>query len=260
MKKLLLLAAISFPLLSFAQFSVEWHSDSVKTAFQGDDIGFDYTVTNENTVDPMQVTWKFTRDTSGMNDIWNDYMCEGVAICWTNQTRQNTFTLDAGETLTMYHHIETFSPLDSGTWISHALLWVEGDSANTVHSMTVKLSTGIKAQHNGMTVYIMGSDTFEFVTGSGYVPLGIEDAKVKSQLGQNAPNPFQDFTTIQYELESGNGILKIHDLTGKLVQQVPLIKNSGSVTIDGSLESGLYLYSLWENGTMLESKRMQIIE
>ena len=41
---------------------------------------------------------------------------------------------------------------------------------------------------------------------------------------------------------------------------MPLNKQSGSVNLQGQLESGIYFYSLWENGAMVDSKRMQVID
>lgn len=258
MKKIYAFLLATLPVFGFAQMDIEWHSAQFQTGFQGDDIGFDYSITN-TAATPIDITWQLIHERSSSTGIWSDYMCEGLFVCWPDSVRTNTFTLGAGEEIDMYHHIMTFPAGDSGTWVSTARIWVDGDSANTVEVMTATLKTGLKANVNGQTIYIVDGDSFELYNGN-FVPLGINDINFAgSQLGQNAPNPFVGLTNIGYELSSGQGVMKFHDLTGKLVMEMPLNRKQGQVQIKGDLDAGIYFYSLWENGQLIDSKRMQVV-
>ncbi|MEX2597360.1 MAG: T9SS type A sorting domain-containing protein [Salibacteraceae bacterium] len=261
MKKIYALLLTILPLFSFSQLSFEWHTDQFQTGYQGDDIGFDYTLTNEDTANAVNITWELLHDRSTSTDIWTDYYCEGLFVCWPDSVRTNTFELEAGQSIEIYHHVQTWADGDSGTWVSTARVYVEGDSANTVNEFVATLKTGLKVQLNGQTVYIMDGDSFE-IYGGEMVPLSINDPSGfnKSALDQNMPNPFNRSTTIAYHLQSGSGSIKFHDLTGKLVMEMPLNKTEGNITLNGNLDAGIYFYTLWENGRMIDSKRMQVIK
>jgi len=83
----------------------------------------------------------------------------------------------------------------------------------------------------------------------------------------NFPNPFEQFTTIQYELKSDAKVsLKVYDLAGREVFSLPESFNSAgtqNIKFDGSsLESGIYFYNISvegrsdyiENGSMIINK------
>jgi hypothetical protein len=135
----------------------------------------------------------------------------------------------------IYQHILSFASGDTGTYVSTAFVWQVGDSANTVQEMVV--------------------------TAKITSPTGIADIALGSAtLLQNAPNPFKSMTTISYQLSGEKGKLTVQDLTGKLVKEIPLNQRSGIVAIQGNLNAGVYFYSLWENGAIIDSKRMQVID
>jgi len=268
MKKIYALVLGFLPLLSFGQYTFEWHTDSIQEANPGADVGFDYTLTNPGTED-IDITWIFTRDTSesqevGVN-VWQDYMCEGILVCWPYTKRSNTFTLPAGQSTDMYHHIWMMrgDEGDTGTFHSQAIIYQANDSANTVNVFNITVNIvpvdTVFSTIDGKDVAIVDGDTFELF-GGNWVPLGVwDDIKAAGVLGQNAPNPFQGQTNIEYSLTSGMGSLKVQDLTGKIVMDFPLNQQNGIVTLQGQLEAGVYFYSLWEDGRMLDSKRMQVI-
>lgn len=83
-------------------------------------------------------------------------------------------------------------------------------------------------------------------------------------LDQNYPNPFNNRTIIYYSLEqSGETDLAVYDITGRRVQtlvngQMPA--GSFTVPFDGSgLSSGVYIYRLRNNGTVL-TRKMTLIQ
>lgn len=261
MKKIYAFVLALIPLMGFGQFTIDWNSNDYYEGYQGDDKGFYYFVTNANDSDTISITWKFTHDLANSSGDWEDYMCEGLLVCWPSFIRDNTFKLGPGEEVEMNHHIQTFSSGDSGTWVSTAYIWQADDSANTVQEMVVTFKTGLTVQYNGQTIYIMDGDTFE-MHGSELVPLSVytpADMQAAT-LSQNAPNPFRSTTSIAYSLKGSHGVMKFQDLTGKLVMEQPLMKQSGNVVLTGKLDAGIYFYSLWENGVMIDSKRMQVVE
>jgi hypothetical protein len=81
MKKIYALLLALLPLFSFGQFSVDWPTGDYAEGELGDDIGFDYTLTNTNTNDSIDIAWKLTHDLSSSTGNWEDYMCEGLFVC-----------------------------------------------------------------------------------------------------------------------------------------------------------------------------------
>jgi hypothetical protein len=80
------------------------------------------------------------------------------------------------------------------------------------------------------------------------------------ELAQNAPNPFNPFTTLRYRLsESGDVSLKVFDCRGKLVRTLVdgETRQAGSYSMQVDLSdrpSGVYFYSLEQNGRTLTQK------
>lgn len=81
-------------------------------------------------------------------------------------------------------------------------------------------------------------------------------------LGNNIPNPFTNTTSIPYQL-NGNvkGELKIYNLEGRLMKSFILdpCNNSIEVSMEG-FEAGIYCYQLFQNGKLIEGKRMVLIK
>jgi hypothetical protein len=78
---------------------------------------------------------------------------------------------------------------------------------------------------------------------------------------QNVPNPFDDRTSIRFQLASGvqSAKLSIFNLNGAFVRDYALDGNSGEVEILASeIGKGMYIYSLNQNGQEIISKRMII--
>ncbi|MBK8980790.1 MAG: T9SS type A sorting domain-containing protein [Ignavibacteria bacterium] len=83
-------------------------------------------------------------------------------------------------------------------------------------------------------------------------------------LSQNYPNPFNPRTIINYELRiTSYTTLKIYDLMGKEVKTLVNKKqNKGKyeVEFEGSeLSSGVYIYSLFIEGIMVNTKKMVLV-
>ena len=189
-----------------------------------------------NTGEDMEVRWRITDFTPSSGE-WDAYMCEEV-ICWQSWTITPTsvVTVPAMGTFQLYTHVQMLVELGSGdiTVCTHAL----NDSANTYSCYTY---TAMVEEDSALSV-------------------GEIDGAPQGQLAQNAPNPFKDNAVIRYETRSENGLIRIHDLTGKIVDEIVLTSRSGAVTVGNALRSGVYFYSLWDNGELIDTKRMQVID
>jgi hypothetical protein len=78
-------------------------------------------------------------------------------------------------------------------------------------------------------------------------------------LSQNLPNPFNTSTIIKYNIPQANvnASLMITDLNGKMAQRFSSLRNSGQVTVNaGTLQTGMYIYTLVVNGEEMISKKM----
>jgi len=91
-------------------------------------------------------------------------------------------------------------------------------------------------------------------------PDGLGNSSSQSfHLSQNYPNPFTSHTNIDYTLPSGmtKGELKISDMFGRQVLQLPINDHSGTLQVPAAvLQSGFYFYTLYTEGNMLETKKM----
>ncbi len=91
------------------------------------------------------------------------------------------------------------------------------------------------------------------------VGLGDLDPKSKKQVLRNAPNPFSDFTTIVNVPWHGQIALKVFDLTGKCVySEMPVVNNGRIVFKKGTLQTGVYLYTIQDAANNTRFGRMQI--
>jgi trimeric autotransporter adhesin len=88
----------------------------------------------------------------------------------------------------------------------------------------------------------------------------IETVETEAKLFQNAPNPFNKSTIIQYSVPSNakKAALIIASLGGEKIMEFNLLTNNGqSIEIEGGkLQSGIYIYSLLINNSVIDSKKM----
>jgi len=83
-----------------------------------------------------------------------------------------------------------------------------------------------------------------------------------ASLGQNFPNPFNQSTTINYLLPQNINSAKIviTDMSGRIFKQILLSgPGEGNVKIDANtLSRGVYLYSLYMDNTLVDTKKMAL--
>jgi hypothetical protein len=80
-----------------------------------------------------------------------------------------------------------------------------------------------------------------------------------ASLQQNSPNPFGQTTVIRYTLpQTGSSAqLVVSSAAGRVVRQLPLQQGTDSITIEGgSLAVGIYYYSLYVDGSLVDTKKM----
>ncbi|MDR1592529.1 MAG: tail fiber domain-containing protein [Prevotellaceae bacterium] len=91
-----------------------------------------------------------------------------------------------------------------------------------------------------------------------------QQSNAPATLYQNAPNPFNQTTSISYWLPEtvSNASLYIYDLQGKQLKQTALSQyGEGTYTISGSeFPAGVYLYALIADGKEIDMKRMILTE
>lgn len=78
-------------------------------------------------------------------------------------------------------------------------------------------------------------------------------------LGQNIPNPFDNSTLIPFRIPEGCGSASIvlTELSGKVVTAIPVLCNEDHVSVQaGNLLAGTYVYSLYVDGNLIDSKQM----
>ena len=84
-------------------------------------------------------------------------------------------------------------------------------------------------------------------------------------LYQNRPNPFNERTIIEYEIEDNNfssASIIIFDMNGILLKSFPInATGKNQLTINGSeLKAGMYIYTLIVNNKEVDTKRMILLK
>jgi len=82
-------------------------------------------------------------------------------------------------------------------------------------------------------------------------------------LGDNIPNPFDHTTYIPFQIpcDAGNGKLLIFDMVGRMMKHYTLECEEKGTTIGlKGLESGVYFYSLFANGRVVQTKKMILMK
>lgn len=184
----------------------------------------------------------------GNDSLWG--CCTGE-ILWNNGTQSRDIlyrTINGG--LNWYFQIPdtsmSFSNLSSIKFINKFNGWTYAGSPHGLHTVT-------------------GGDSI-FYTGIKKISSKLPD---KFILGQNYPNPFNPVTRIKASLspsEEGKQEVKliVYDITGKKIAIILDGKFSAGtyeVTFDGTnYSSGVYFYSLYVDGKLIDTKRMVLIK
>jgi len=111
---------------------------------------------------------------------------------------------------------------------------------------------------NGVESLFSPEDRVVLTATDGEMP-----AQVPVELFQNKPNPFDESTVISFWLEdeyaSADVRITIADMSGRPVRQIPVAVHRGMNEVlyeHGYNMTGTYLYSIWVNGRLVDTKKM----
>jgi type IX secretion system substrate protein len=132
-----------------------------------------------------------------------------------------------------------------------------------VDTFLIKVWTDVMAIGNGNFTMrfeneLDSTDFVDTILYINYVPVivGIEENETKTNyLSQNYPNPFDKTTTINYKLQSLGGEIIVFDMFGRKIKEYSLTEKEGKVIINENLSSGVYFYSLTQQGKIIETKK-----
>ncbi|MFN0176434.1 MAG: choice-of-anchor B family protein [Saprospiraceae bacterium] len=88
-------------------------------------------------------------------------------------------------------------------------------------------------------------------------PLGTANVEQMSSLSA-MPNPFNGTTVVTYENVEAQSILKVFDLSGRIVQTLELAGGTGQAVIGGSLIRGVYFARIEQKGQV--SKALKVVK
>jgi hypothetical protein len=89
------------------------------------------------------------------------------------------------------------------------------------------------------------------------------EVQAKNYLYGAYPNPASDKLTIPYQLtQNANTVLSIMDITGKEIKRIERSNTPVGLTNEEvdvtSLHAGIYFYTLYANGTRIDSRKFVI--
>ncbi|MCC5940050.1 MAG: glycoside hydrolase family 88 protein [Balneolaceae bacterium] len=164
------------------------------------------------------------------------------------QFTQNTLYLNSA--------IEILGSLSSSAYATH-----NSDISSILKESTLHRGFGRVGTSYADYYYLEAIARYKELTGEEFPALQVDNFLF---LDQNYPNPFNNRTVIYYSLEqSGETELSVYDLTGRRIQtlvngQMPA--GTYNIPFDASgLSSGVYIYKLRSNGTLL-SRKMTLIQ
>lgn len=103
------------------------------------------------------------------------------------------------------------------------------------------------------------STTILTYNGDASGAVSITEIQKVEGIGQNFPNPFNNTTTIKWQLQTNNDAqIQILDASGRLVKNYSLEGNQGVVVINEHLPVGMYFYRLVNNGEVISRNKMQV--
>ncbi|MBS1518449.1 MAG: VCBS repeat-containing protein [Bacteroidetes bacterium] len=155
----------------------------------------------------------------------------------------------------------SFQSNGQSSWITAGFVKGSGTTTSPVNYLydDLNLPSGIYEYRLKQTDY-NGNYNYYFLQNkiSIEIPLNFK-------LSQNYPNPFNPRTVINYELSNScHTKLSVYDVLGNEVKILAdENKNAGfySVLFDGNgLASGIYFYSLFSNGRIIDTKRMLLVK
>jgi hypothetical protein len=90
--------------------------------------------------------------------------------------------------------------------------------------------------------------------------VGIAASTIQESIFKIAPNPNNGSMTLQYSIkQSDQASMKIYDVTGKLVDEMPLSADTEQIQINSNLNRGIYFYQVIVNDVVVKSDKIVVI-
>jgi len=178
----------------------------------------------------QNVSWSRTR-TAHDNSIIEDQLCDQV-LCFTcdDQTvynRPGTMTIAAGDS-------SVFQPKVFPGDVPACLIY------------TYKVYTGLGALEDSVQI------KWRFDSADCFLDVEEESSNIEYS---TYPNPANDFFYIQLKSNNNDVSVKIFNILGETVMTENLINGLNQLSIN-NLNSGVYFYSIIENGKVVETKKI----
>ncbi len=226
--------ALLFTMISsfiFAQSTINFYQDA-DTVQMADTIGLGYEYDFKGHVDnltanPIQSTWSVV-NRNFPNQNWTIYVCDDN-LCYTPQISSRTQTIPA-----------------NGTSLVKATIW---PNSQEVGSATIRVADDATGETQEFMLTVDA-------TNGGFIASAHSLANVVT-FTQNAPNPFDNYTVVKYDLKGNEGRLIVTDIAGRQVNEYNLNADAGQIEIGQDLEVGVYFYSLLVDGRVVTTKRLQ---
>jgi hypothetical protein len=98
----------------------------------------------------------------------------------------------------------------------------------------------------------------------GAAKISMADENILPLLGQNIPNPFDNSTVIPFRIPKGctsASIVISEFASGRMITVIPVSCNETHAMIEaGALASGSYIYSLYVDGKIIDTKKMELLK
>jgi hypothetical protein len=108
-----------------------------------------------------------------------------------------------------------------------------------------------------------GNDSIHYAPDNTCVPLAINDVNLNKIASKIAPNPFNGFAILEFQLPNNikNAVLTIYDLQGRLMRTAILDIHANEIEVLAEgLADGVYIYTIETDGIQsFDKKRMVII-
>jgi hypothetical protein len=101
------------------------------------------------------------------------------------------------------------------------------------------------------------SDSASFTITYNATTVGVDEINLDKMLSSAMPNPADQYTRVNYNVNSLNSKIVVTNLIGGIVKEIPLTDKKNSLLIPTSdLRTGIYLYSLVVDNRTIGSRKL----